>query len=465
MYTLKYWYPIMKKILIILVLIGAFDCNQVYSQNSIRLGFPRIIDKRFESAKNTFNIENLQNSIIELLQKNQNIIYTKEDNRDLDLWAEVEYFGLLKTSGGTWVGKASVNFILKEPFQNEQVYEKRFTIEKIYGKARNVQKVKDKMENAFYKTETEKLLKDLIYFINTYIPPKKYITQEQAVIVKEKVLHEIPPSSAVISAIDNPPITNNNNPDAIAVVIGNRNYSNPDVDQVEFAIRDAETIKKYIINTFGFKPGNVLLIINATYGVFREIFGTKEDYRGKLYNMIKKNKSDVFIYYSGHGAPDINSKEAFIVPVDCGFSPTSLRANGYPLSTFYTNLSKLEVKSITVVIDACFSGVTEASPVGIKIKNPINLLPNSAIFSSSKNNEVSNWYTDEQHGLFTYFFLKAIFNLASSSNEIITAGDIYELVSDETEGVPYWARRLYNGREQTPQLYGDDKTVILQIMR
>ena len=450
----------MKKILIFLILV--FNCNHVYSQNSIRLGFPRITDKRFESAKNTFNIDNLQNSIIELLEKNQNIVYTKENNRDLDLWAEVEYFGLLKTSGGFWIGKASVNFILMEPLQNKPVYEKRVTLEKIYGKVRNVEKVKEKMEDAFYTSETENLIENFTFFIDTYNPPKKIIAQEQADIVQEKVLTIAPPSSAVMSAIDNPPITNNNNPDAIAVIIGNRNYSNPDVDQVEYAIRDAETMKKYIINTFGFKPGNVLFNTDATFGVFREIFGTKEDHRGKLYNMLKKDKSDVFIYYSGHGAPDINSKEAFIVPVDCGFSPSSLRANGYPLSTFYTNLSKLEVKSITVVIDACFSGVTGASPVGIKINNPVNLLPNSSIFSSSKNSELSNWHTEEQHGLFTYYFLKAIYTLSSSSNEMITAGDIYRLVSDETEGVPYWARRLYNGREQTPQFYGDDKIVILK---
>ena len=44
------------------------------------------------------------------------------------------------------------------------------------------------------------------------------------------------------------------------------------------------------------------------------IFGIKDNHKGILYDYIKPNKSEVFIYYSGHGAPDINSNRAYFVP-------------------------------------------------------------------------------------------------------------------------------------------------------
>jgi hypothetical protein len=42
----------------------------------------------------------------------------------------------------------------------------------------------------------------------------------------------------------------------------------------------------------------------------------------------------------------------------------------------------------------------------------------------------------------------------------LTAGELYKYISDETEGVPYYARKLH-GRIQTPQILGDKDKIIL----
>ena len=41
------------------------------------------------------------------------------------------------------------------------------------------------------------------------------------------------------------------NPDGVAVIIGNKNYTHPDVPEVSFAHNDADAIKRYVIETLG----------------------------------------------------------------------------------------------------------------------------------------------------------------------------------------------------------------------
>lgn len=55
-----------------------------------------------------------------------------------------------------------------------------------------------------------------------------------------------------------------------------------------------------------------------------------------LYNYTKPDKSDVFIYYSGHGSPDPITNEAYLVPTDC--DPAMMGLTAYPLNVLYSNL-------------------------------------------------------------------------------------------------------------------------------
>ena len=265
----------------------------------------------------------------------------------------------------------------------------------------------------------------------------------------------------------NIPQTTMSNPDAIAVVIGNQQYQRAGVPSVDFAVRDATVIKKYLMDTLGYKEGNILFELNATKARFEALFGTATEHRGRLYNYVKPDKSDVFIYYSGHGAPDPESKQGYLVPVDC--DPAVVKLNGYPISTFYNNLSKIEARSFTVVLDACFSGdsqggqlLTNISPIFITVDNPLITLPNSTVFTSATGEQVSCWYPDKRHSLFTYFFLKGLGGEADTDNDgKVTISELEQFVTDKTEGVPYYARRLHS-REQTPVVSGDKSRVIVQ---
>jgi len=122
----------------------------------------------------------------------------------------------------------------------------------------------------------------------------------------------------------------------------------------------------------------------------------------------------VFVYYAGHGAPDLESQEAYFVPSDA--NPQYLATGGYLLRTFYENLGRLDARDITVVLDACFSGNANGevlfkgfSPVGVKVKDDIAALGGGNILSGGAVDQVTTWYPEKRHSLFTYFFLKLFF--------------------------------------------------------
>jgi hypothetical protein len=250
----------------------------------------------------------------------------------------------------------------------------------------------------------------------------------------------------------------------IAVIIGNRNYKSKDVPNVDFAISDARIVKKYVQKGLGFRPGNIIYLENATQAQFNSVFGVKDDHRARLHSYLRKNKSDVFVYYSGHGAPDVDTKTGYFVPVDC--DPSTVRFNGYSLKTFYDNLAKLPARSITVVLDTCFSGVSEkgmllknASPVFIDVKNPLLTIKNACVLTSSTGDQISSWYPAKKHGLYTYYFLKGFQGEADANKDgKVTGGELHNYLTDE---VSYMARRLYM-RDQHPQIMGSKNAVIVK---
>ncbi|MBN1227615.1 MAG: caspase family protein [Deltaproteobacteria bacterium] len=255
-------------------------------------------------------------------------------------------------------------------------------------------------------------------------------------------------------------------PEAIAIIIGNADYSSHGhgIPDVAYAQRDAAYMKQYVKNVLGYAEENIILEKNVTQGDLVRLFGTSSS-RGQLYNWVKPNQSDVFIYYAGHGAPDPKGEGAFLVPVDAHID--YIAANGYLLDTLYANLAKVPAKSITMVIDACFSGdsaagklVKNVSPGLLKSATPIKRLENAVVFTSTDKDQVSHWYTDKKHSLFTYFFMKGLKGEADKNGD--KSINVAELKGYLLDKVPYRARRL-TGREQTPLVTGDESRLLVRL--
>lgn len=264
----------------------------------------------------------------------------------------------------------------------------------------------------------------------------------------------LPKAEIAVDVDINIPARKQTDPYAVAVVIGNKNYQTPGIPPVKYAHNDAAIMKQYFMNTLGVAENNILYLEDATSAKFNEAFGSSENYAGWLYNFIEPGKSRVYIYYSGHGAPDLKTKSSYFVPTDA--NPVYLANSGYSLNTFYKNLAKLPAKNITVVLDTCFSGNSDGgflfnniSPVFIHSFMPEPSLNNTAVFSSSEGSQVSTWYNEKRHGLFTYYFLKGLQGEADSNNDQrITTTELNDFIGTR---LPFKARRI-NGNEQTPSL-------------
>ncbi len=259
----------------------------------------------------------------------------------------------------------------------------------------------------------------------------------------------------------------NQNPDAVAVVIGNRNYQNvPDVD---YAGRDAIVCNNYFVRTFGISSHNVITRTDATIGDLRSIFGTPDAPDGQLANYVTRGASDVYVYYSGHGASSAEghgrSGSSYLVPVD--WRQEYAQTYGYPLDLLYTNLGKLGARSVTVFVDACFSGRYDGgdlqsgiSPVSVEHIDPFASIPGGAVFASAQGDEVSCWYDEKVHGLFTYFLLRGFRGEADRNRDRrVTIGELDDFLSEK---IPYHARRLKN-KDQHPYIRGDPKRVLLRL--
>jgi len=253
----------------------------------------------------------------------------------------------------------------------------------------------------------------------------------------------------------------------VAVIIGNKHYSASGSPDIEFADRDAQIMKEYLIKTFGYDPQNIIYVEDAGFAKFNEIFGSESSHKGRLYNFVKKDISKVFIYYVGHGAPDLETSEAYFVPVDA--NPQFIKTSGYKLQTFYSNLSKIPAKKITIVLDSCFSGNSEKgmlfkgiSPSLVKVKKEYQGPANAVIITSAAVDQVSTWYPEKKHSLFTYYFLKGLQGEADmNKDKKITIGELKAYLK---ENVPYMARRL-TGTEQQPVISGNDNDVIVALKK
>ncbi|UZR94143.1 caspase family protein [Chondrinema litorale] len=298
---------------------------------------------------------------------------------------------------------------------------------------------------------------DSTTFIASQEPEIKVEETEPVIIAEPEVLEE--------SVDVDIPETSHINPDAIAVIIGNEYYDNPDIPDVNYAMEDMQSMKQYLIKTFGFREGNIIEISNASLADFNRVFGNSENYQARLYNIVKPGISDVFVYYSGHGAPSTENNQGFLVPVECQ-DISLLQFEGYQLNTLFDNLAEIPYNSLTIVLDACFSGnshngalIKQASPIYIEPRMKLLNKENTVIFSSSSGNQISSWYSKQSHSLFTYYFLRGIKGAANnygSKSEL----SIDELSSYLLENVPYSARRMFN-RTQTPEIIGDKNRILI----
>ena len=253
----------------------------------------------------------------------------------------------------------------------------------------------------------------------------------------------------------------------VAVVIGNKNYSSKLIPEVNYAHNDADLFLEVINKNMGYSSENIIDLRDASQAQMLSTFGNEKNHKGKLWSFLdSKGRSDVVIFYSGHGAPGLQDKRGYILPSDS--DPNTVEINGYPLELLLKNLSKLEdAKSVTVFLESCFSGVghsgplvSAASPVFVKVKEP-SPARNVVVVSAASNEQVASWDDRNKVGLFSRYLAEGLTGRADINQDMRVTGQ--EILDYLDENMTPAARRLFM-RQQNAQLIGDPNS-ILSVLR
>jgi formylglycine-generating enzyme required for sulfatase activity len=254
------------------------------------------------------------------------------------------------------------------------------------------------------------------------------------------------------------------NEDGVAVIIGNRNYQG--IPAVDFADRDAEAMKRYVVDLLGFDPDNVIDLDDATKGKLESAFGNERTHKGKVWRYIDpEGGSDVVVFYSGHGVPGLKDKRGYLLPVDA--DPEAPEINGYPVDLLYANLGKLKTRSVTVFLDTCFSGES-AKGFLLDIKGGISVDPKPrqasaklTVLTAARGNQVAGWDKGAKYGLFTNHLLDALYGKADGGRSgkgdgRVTLGEVKAYLDRHMTRA---ARRAF-GRDQNATVLGNEGVVL-----
>jgi uncharacterized caspase-like protein len=231
-----------------------------------------------------------------------------------------------------------------------------------------------------------------------------------------------------------------------ALVIGIEDYAR--LPRVDFARKDALVVKEYFNKILGVPEQNIITLIDGD--------ATKARITGYLKKFIPANVSKdttLYVYFAGHGAPNMQTGEPYIVPYDG--DTLFIEETAYSLKEFYKEINDLHVNQAYVFLDSCFSGVASraaemltkgARPALMKVQD-IGLATQEVIaLSAASSNQTSNAYPEKEQGLFTYYLLKALRGDADENEDrFVSIKEIYDYVS---KNVTRAARRM--GEEQTP---------------
>jgi hypothetical protein len=200
-------------------------------------------------------------------------------------------------------------------------------------------------------------------------------------------------------------------PDAVAVIVGNRNYSS--LPASETSQNDAAAMYAFLTEHLGYRPDNVIDVRDTTKADLERLFGAQPGLDGDLARLIQAQpNAKVTIYYSGHGATDAAQAETYLLPIDS--EPYREETGGYKLSTLYANLARLDAKSVLVLLEADFGRdhgplvLPPNLPETINTALPRAPLPALTVLAASERGQRTLIDVTYDIGLFTRYLIEGL---------------------------------------------------------
>ena len=270
---------------------------------------------------------------------------------------------------------------------------------------------------------------------------------------------------------------------AYVLIVANEDYDHPFLPSVPYASNDGEILRQYFVRALGVPERQVKVLNNASRA---EILQDGIHWLTDLSQAVAKHQgeetqpqADIFFYFAGHGYTDL-SGNTYLIPnhlnLDgikalggkrscCKKKKDLGHPNNYDItlsrkddSRFAAQCLSLDspcamlkgsgkrevypVSRLTVIVDASFDGhqrnganmLRADRPVvkdakAKKAKRKANKNSDAIVLLAAAPDKTAFAFDAQHHGFLTYFLLKEIKSLASTSNfDTYTYQDIYEAV-------------------------------------
>lgn len=259
-----------------------------------------------------------------------------------------------------------------------------------------------------------------------------------------------------------------------AVVVGISDYEDEEIDDLEFAHRDAQAFYEFLMSPNagggGFDEDKVLLLANedATY----------RNVRHALFTFLRRPTEDdvVYVFFAGHGVTDpLIPSDHYLLTHDSEMA--DLPATALPMRDLSDALSRTRAKSKILITDACHSAGagmagtragTDANQINTAfLERVANASAGTVMITSSEVSQLSREGTQwgGGHGVFTYYLLQGLRGAADENNDrMVSLGEAYEHLRDrvrrstqnsqvptisQTQFDRFWPMSIVHGEEPT----------------
>ena len=244
--------------------------------------------------------------------------------------------------------------------------------------------------------------------------------------------------------------------DAVAIIIGIQNYKL--IPKAEYASQDAQVFYDYASRALGIKQENIKLLLDDD----ADVSGILTAFQEWLPLKVRKGKTDVYVFYSGHGLPGADGKSLYFLPV--GTNKNLLAKTGISQREIVDALKSAQAKSVTMFIDSCYSGQIRTGETLLASARPVVLTvqdtaypPDFTVITASASDQIASSSPDLKHGIFSYYLMKGLEGEADENKDgTITIGKLQSYLA---ERVPRHAMTM--SRKQEPQLTGDANRVLV----
>jgi len=241
--------------------------------------------------------------------------------------------------------------------------------------------------------------------------------------------------------------------DRAALIIGVETYAS--APSADFASRDAQMFADYAREKLGIAPGNIKVLTDTEAtrsGLLRAL-------KVWLPQAVQPDKTDLYVFYAGHGMPTADGTSAYLVPYDGDIQ--LLEDTAISRKRFFDEISATKPRSATFFFDNCFSGATRSEelllasrPLGIKVQET-SIPDNYLVFAAGDTDQIAGVEPEVKHGRFSYFVFKGLEGEADANQDgRISAGELHKYVRESVG--------RFSAGAQTPTMLGDGNRWVLR---